>query len=134
MRRLHKVSGAAVTVSSKTVGAILETLDYVVDKLSGPSYTGPHGTKHASQLAPTPLHSRGDWHLQTIPGGPGGAPPLPPRKPRLSNRLLASTDLLLTTLEHSAQEVIETGTNAISASLAHRYVCSFVAVLLCATS
>jgi spartin len=125
MRRLHKVSGTAVTVSSKTVGAILETLDYVVDRLSGPSQKGVPGSSHG-QLGPPPLPPRNALPMQSIPGHlvPGGGPPLPPRKPGLLNSVLASTDLLLTTLERSAQEVIETGTNAVSASLAHKYVLS----------
>ncbi|KAF8505096.1 senescence-associated protein-domain-containing protein [Gautieria morchelliformis] len=125
IRRIHKVSGTAVAVTSKTTGAILKTIDYVANRIAGsdPRMSPGHGRGIGSQLAPPPLPPRGGSpvHLPPATRPPGGAPPLPPRNPRLLNRLLASTDLLLTTLEQSSEKVVETGTDAVSASLAHKY-------------
>lgn len=117
MRHIHTISGAAVTVTSKTTGAILKTVDYVANRVSGP---GHPGNRHdaGSQLA---LSHRAGSSVHALPS-PGGAPSLPQGKPRLLNRVLASTDLLLTTLEQSARELVETSSNAVSASLAHKYV------------
>jgi spartin len=39
----------------------------------------------------------------------------------MANRLLASTDLLLTTVEHSAQYLISNGTQNISRAMEHKY-------------
>ncbi|TDL14306.1 hypothetical protein BD410DRAFT_846150 [Rickenella mellea] len=46
-------------------------------------------------------------------------PPLPPHPP-LKNRILLSTDMLLTTVENSAQNLVTHGSNALSASLGPR--------------
>jgi spartin len=126
VRRIHKISGTAVAVTSKTTGAIFKTIDYVANRVAGsdPRKSPGHGRGSGSQLAPPPLPPRAGSPVHPLPATrpPGVAPPLPPRSPRLMNRVLASTDLLLTTLEQSAQKVIATGTDAVSASLAHKYV------------
>jgi len=133
VQRIHKISGTAVTVTAKTTGAILKNLDHVANRLMGSSskagYTGNPG--YQPQLAPPPLPPRSGSPGYTYPRRPDGAypstpsagmpPPLPARKPRLLNKLLASTNLLVTTLERSATQLMDEGTNAISASLGHRY-------------
>ncbi|KAF8589672.1 hypothetical protein K439DRAFT_1332067 [Ramaria rubella] len=126
MKRIHKISGEAVTVTSKTTGAILKTLDLLVDRVAGSDSKGTQRGRGGTNTnpIPPPLPPRGGSPpiRDRASGLPqSNLPPLSPRKPRLLNRLLACTDILLTTLEHSANQLIETGTGAVSASLTHRY-------------
>ncbi|KAF8528187.1 senescence-associated protein-domain-containing protein [Hysterangium stoloniferum] len=115
MKRIHKISGTAVDVTSKTTGAILQSVEFVANKLAGPS-------SKPVQRPPPSLPPRDGISTTKSSEAPMPVPPpLPPRKPRLLNRILASTDLLLTTLEHSANTLIVTGTDAVSASLGHKY-------------
>lgn len=95
MRRVHQVSGQAVKVTAKTTGMIHKMIDMGIDRVAG--------SKNKTPERSTP-----------------GAPPPPPRPPRLLNRLLISTDLLLTTLEHSAGQLVSHGTDAASKIAGHR--------------
>jgi spartin len=77
-------------------------------------------------LSPSGFHPALPWLPYSGPPSPRSTspapPPLPPRKkPAIVNRVLASTDLLLTTLEHSAQHLISNGTQNISRAMGHKY-------------
>ncbi|CUA71921.1 hypothetical protein RSOLAG22IIIB_09926 [Rhizoctonia solani] len=97
MRRVHNISGQAVKVTAKTTGMIHKMIDMGIDRVAG---TGKN--KQVDRSAP-------------------GAPSPPPRPPRLLNRILISTDLLLTTLEQSATQLVSHGTDAASKVAGHRY-------------
>ncbi|QRV86865.1 Senescence domain-containing protein [Ceratobasidium sp. AG-Ba] len=94
MRRVHNLSGQAVKVTARTTGMIHKMIDAGIDRMSKPK---PKETDRS------------------------GAPNTPPRPPRLLNRLLISTDLLLTTLEQSAHQLVTHGTDAASTVAGHRY-------------
>ncbi|KAG8737389.1 hypothetical protein FRC10_008267 [Ceratobasidium sp. 414] len=92
MRRVHHLSGQAVKVTARTTGMIHKAIDAGIDRISKPK-----------------------------PRAAGAPPNVPPRRPRLLNRLLISTDLLLTTLEQSAHQLVTHGTGAASTVAGHRY-------------
>ncbi|KAG9096894.1 hypothetical protein FS749_007517 [Ceratobasidium sp. UAMH 11750] len=92
MRRVHHLSGQAVKVTARTTGMIHKMIDAGIDRMSKPK-----------------------------PKAAGAPPNTPPRPPRLLNRLLISTDLLLTTLEQSAHQLVTHGTEAASTVAGHRY-------------
>ena len=99
MRRVHQLSGQAVKVTANTTGMIHKMIDMGIDRVSKPK------AKQAD---------RG-----SLP--PGSTPPgTPPRPPRLLNRLLISTDLLLTTLEQSANQLVTHGTDAAATVAGHK--------------
>ncbi|KAG9099259.1 hypothetical protein FRC06_005456 [Ceratobasidium sp. 370] len=93
MRRVHHLSGQAVKVTARTTGMIHKMIDAGIDRMSKPK-----------------------------PRVAGAPPNTPPRPPRLLNRLLISTDLLLTTLEQSAQQLVTHSTEAASTVAGHRRV------------
>ncbi|KAF8602793.1 hypothetical protein BDV93DRAFT_474193 [Ceratobasidium sp. AG-I] len=100
MRRVHQLSGQAVKVTTHTTGMIHKIIDMGIDRVSKPK----------------------DKKADRGPLPPGSTPPAtPPRPPRLLNRLLISTDLLLTTLEHSAGQLVTHGTEAAATVAGHRY-------------
>jgi spartin len=72
----------------------------------------PGGTPASFQPPP--------YQPSPTPGSQHGIPPLPPRR-RLLNRLLTSTDLLLTTLESSASHLITHTSTSLSAVATHKY-------------
>ncbi|KAH7107249.1 senescence-associated protein-domain-containing protein [Auriculariales sp. MPI-PUGE-AT-0066] len=194
VRRVHKVSGAAVKVTAKTTGVIFKAIDHVAHYIAGSSrapspapthtnygyaYGAPpplpprekaatyaaapsptpsgQGSYFPSQPgsvpyavyaepaksatlapldtrappvlpsrqgtfggAPSPSHS----YLSPVPMSPqpqGMPPPLPSRKPRLLNRLLMASDLLITTVEESGKHLLAVGTTSMSQSMGHRY-------------
>ncbi|KAL5490682.1 hypothetical protein ACEPAI_5516 [Sanghuangporus weigelae] len=100
VRRMHKISGNAVDVTAKTTGLIHGALERAVDHISGSD------KKKAKGRATTPTPS--------APGSP------PPRLP-LKNRLFLATDMLLTTAENSAKQLLEHGTVHVSEALGHKY-------------
>ena len=146
VRRIHNISGQAVTVTSKTTALIGECIDRAVGYIAGGS--GPKSasrpttptpatqTSYFSSLPSSPVPQSGASSPPALPprnlnnrylspspqsGSPGGAtpPPLPPRPP-LKNRILLSTDLLLTTLESSAKHLVEQGSTKLSEALGHK--------------
>lgn len=96
VRRIHTFSGQAVQISSKTVGLIHDTVDKFTHKLGGSSSKSP--------ISPTDTR-----------GAQASA-----RKPRLRNRLLMSTDMLLTAVEQSASTLIQSGTQSVSRGVGHK--------------
>jgi spartin len=124
-RRMHKISGTAVKVTSKTTGMINKMVEQLADRVAGRS--------SASSSAPAlpPRYNSGPPSSGFTPPYPGSPyaqpnspapPPLPPRRgPGVVNRVLASTDLLLTTVEHSAHHLITNGTHDVSRAMAHKY-------------
>ncbi|KAH8114176.1 senescence-associated protein-domain-containing protein [Phellopilus nigrolimitatus] len=100
VRRAHMVSGKAVTVTAKTTALIHEALEYAVRYASG----SDKGKGKENQQSV----------VRTAPGAP--PPPLP-----LRNRIFLSTDMLLTTVENSAKQLIEHGTLRTSEALGHKY-------------
>jgi len=125
LRRVHNISGQAVMVTSKTTGMIHKMIEKLADRVTG------RGS--SSSPAPAfPPRSRDGLSPSNIaspyPGPPSSQstsrtpPPLPPRKrPAILNRMLASTDLLLTTIEHSAHHIISNGTQDASRAMGHKY-------------
>jgi len=144
IRRVHAVTGTAVKVTAKTTGLIHSLVDYAADKLQGstpppksavyaPGTPGMPGAPRAPGTPPK-LPSRGEKSAAPSPSPMSSnanlasgsqtpqRPPLPPRKSkRLLNRLLISTDLLLTTVENSAQQLIVSTTDNLANSLGHKY-------------
>ncbi|WVQ99458.1 hypothetical protein IAU59_006593 [Kwoniella sp. CBS 9459] len=55
------------------------------------------------------------------PGGATGAPPVPPRKKKLLGRLLLAGEVVLTSLEATAHDLINNGTIAASSAAGHKY-------------
>ena len=139
VRRIHNISGTAVSVTSKTTGMIHSMVDKLGDRLGGRASTSgtPKATPHRSMTyapgynggqnlpPPLPYREKGEMgsgrtspsFLSTTSNGP---PPLPPRKPKLLNRLLISTDLILSTLENSAHTLVTHGTQNASRGLGHK--------------
>ncbi|KAG9017089.1 hypothetical protein FRB90_001819 [Tulasnella sp. 427] len=127
IKRIHGISGQAVKVSSRTTGMIHSLIDKAADRVTGnksPVGKQPH---RSAAYAPPPLPPRGGpasrgpapSSSSSTPAS-GTPPPLPPRR-RLLNRLLMSTDLILTTLENSAHTLVQQGTTNLSTSLGHKY-------------
>jgi len=110
LRRVHKVSGQAVRVTSATTGMIHKFIDKTVDRVSTP--------RPSSQQTPASPSTPG---LLPYGQSPGRSSPAPKPKTRLLNRLLMSTDLILTTLENSAQTLVAHTTESLAASLGHTY-------------
>lgn len=119
VKRIHNISGKAVQVTTKTTGAIFKTVEYIATKVVGPS-PGP-----STPNSPPPLPPRSNNYEKAPAASQGTPPPPPAQKPRLLNRLLASTDLLLSTIDYSAKKLLESGSEAISASLTHKSVSCF---------
>lgn len=140
IRRVHKISGQAVSVSSKTTALIGECIDRAVGYLSGssgrrsasrPPSPSPVTAAHGSSRSPSPMSPPSPPVLpprnlnsyltpppRTVADG-STSPPLPPR-PRLRNRVLLSTDLLLTTLENSAKHLVDHGSTKLGEALGHK--------------
>ena len=114
-------------VTSKTTGMIHKAVEKLADRVSGrgpsSSYAPALPSRNHDGLSPsnfTPPYSGPPSPQPTLYAPP--PPPLPPRKkPAVINRLLASTDLLLTTIEHSALHLISNGTQNASRAMGHRY-------------
>ncbi|KAG8749619.1 hypothetical protein FRC14_001221, partial [Serendipita sp. 396] len=144
VKRVHNISGQAVKVTAKTTGLIHQTVERLADRVAGvkspPQQHSPHSGTPYGQGTPyvqgTPLASPGSgtsnrgWS-SPYPGTPSGssipsttnlsAPPPVPRKRRFLNRLLTSTDLLLTTVESSAHHLIGHTSTSASAVAHHKY-------------
>ena len=127
IRRVHNVSGKAVAVTAKTTAMIHSYIDRMVDGKKGSSSS-------AARLAPssTPQARSGPPPLPPRPGEKSSATQYPPppyeegqgqgkqKKPRLLNRILISTDLLLSTLEQAATQIVDSGTEGLSRSVGHK--------------
>ncbi|KAG9039336.1 hypothetical protein FS837_000984 [Tulasnella sp. UAMH 9824] len=126
LKRIHGISGQAVKVSTHTTGLIHGLIDKAADRVAGKPKTPHPSTAYAPGATPPPLPPRGGPAARgptPSPGPPSGAgtpPPLPPRR-RMLNRLLMSTDLILTTLENSAHTLVTTTTTNLSTTLGHKY-------------
>lgn len=128
VRRVHKISGQAVTVTAKTTGLIHEAIQRAVGYVAGSGKGKSRPTTPVPGVGPsTPGTYRSPAQGSLAPPGasPGPAtnvpPPLPPRVP-LKNRILLSTDLLITTVENSAKQIIEHGSQRLSEALGHKWV------------
>jgi spartin len=163
IKRIHKISGKAVKVTSKTTGLIHQTVERLADRVAGKGKgkgqaAGNHssqsgsipaavtGTPYESSYS-TPQHTMSkegskEWthpypggtpnagsaasfqpppyQLSPTTGSQHGTPPPLPRR-RLLNRLLTSTDLLLTTLESSASHLITHTSTSLAAVATHKY-------------
>lgn len=118
MRRIHQISGAAVQVSAKTTGMIHGLIDRAADRIGGSKSSTPvAGASTSARSAPPPLPARGEKSGTSTPNQP---PPLPPRK-RILNRLLMSTNLILTTIENCGQQLIVHTTDNLATGLGHKY-------------
>ncbi len=130
LRRIHGISGQAVTVTAKTTGLIHNLVDKAATRVSGSSsrsQTPASSYASGSQSPAPPLPLRAGEKRQLSPTSKTlTPPPIPPRAPtsnrkRILNRLLMSTDLLLTTVENSAQQLVGQAASNISAGLSHKY-------------
>jgi len=117
-------------VTSKTTGMIHEYLDKAINRVAGPGPSQPQVHRSASYApgimtpgTPTQLPSRDGkgGYFSPSPVPPPTPPPLPQRNPHLLNRILVSTDLLLTALEQSAHTLVTGTTNAASMAAGHKY-------------
>lgn len=134
LRTVNAVSGEAVKVSAKTVSYI----DNMIRKAIGagpkrertaffkpapgtpggsqpPPYT-PDATEKGGLKSPPPLPPR---------GSSPAPPPLPPRagkaKLGFTNKVLISADLILSTIDHSTRQLIDTGTSQFGKVMYHKY-------------
>ncbi|KDQ18620.1 hypothetical protein BOTBODRAFT_42255 [Botryobasidium botryosum FD-172 SS1] len=135
IRHIHGISGKAVAVTSKTTSMIHEYIDKAVNKVAGPGPNQPQVHRSASYApgvmtpgtsTPPQFSSRdgkGSASGYFAPGQvpPPTPPPLPQRNPHLLNRVLVSTDLLLTALEQSAHTLVTGATGAMSMAAGHKY-------------
>ena len=94
VQRLHGFSGKAVEVTAKTTALIHEAIGEAVDYAAGDKGKGR-------------LNARAEDTSKD--------------KLSLKTRLLMSTDMLLTTVENSAKELIEHGTTRMSEAMGHKY-------------
>lgn len=141
VKRVHTISGVAVDVTSRTTNTIFKLVDGTINRLTGsntPTSTGRPQPQPQRTASPPPLPPRGkekgDLSKDHFPPpalpprprspfghGPAAPPTSPPSsKPRLLNRILASTDIILTALEQSATQLIESGTDAVSRGIGHK--------------
>ncbi|KZT36217.1 hypothetical protein SISSUDRAFT_1063875 [Sistotremastrum suecicum HHB10207 ss-3] len=139
VQRMHTISGQAVSVTKRTTEFIHSHIDRIVAGTLGGSGSSSQPPRPPSRppsrssglSPPPPIPPRPDGNPYLSPAltpthsgsgqGSPAPPPPPPPKPRLLNRLLLSTDMLLTTLENSATHLVEAGTNSLSTSLGHKY-------------
>ncbi|KAF8344017.1 senescence-associated protein-domain-containing protein [Cantharellus anzutake] len=98
VNRVHMLSGHAVQASSKTVNLIHGAIDRLAIRWG----------RRSPSPSPGP------------PGGPNQSS-RPARKPGLKNRVLASTDMILTAAEQSVSTVLKSGTTSLSAGVGHMY-------------
>ena len=128
VRRVHKISGKAVQVSAKTTNLIHEAIERAVGYVAGSGKSKSRPTTPVPGANPSASAPRG--YFSPAPGSlappgsslgpaPGAPPPLPPRPP-LKNRILLSTDMLLTTMENSTKHLIEHGSQKLSDALGHK--------------
>ncbi|EAU88380.1 hypothetical protein CC1G_05146 [Coprinopsis cinerea okayama7 len=142
--KVHAVSGEAVKVSAKTVGFI----DNMIRKAIGANPkrdktaflrtggTGPSADLNQVSPAPSITSSSSSKSAGLAPPAysqtPNG-PPLPPRRspspvppplpPRLStkDKVLISADLILSTIDHSTRQLLDTGTAQLGKVMHHKY-------------
>jgi len=139
---VHNISGVAVKVTAKTTGLINQAVESAVHKFSGGSTksqsksasgTPAQSYQYQPQLGvnghPLPSRSRSP-SPQPPPYSPPSSsssaintppPQVPPRRLPLLNRVLLSTDLLLTTLESSGKHILEHGSTKLSEAVGHKY-------------
>jgi spartin len=150
LNNVHAFSGQAVKVSAKTINVIDGMIKSAVGNNKGkgkerqtlaPGQTSAGGSRSPSPGPPSRLNTAppsvlgGQLHASPTDGkpplpprnisrspSPGPAPPLPPRKVSTTGRLVLSADLILSTLEHSAKQLIDVGSDRISAVVGHRCV------------
>ncbi|KAG8861255.1 hypothetical protein FRB96_003205 [Tulasnella sp. 330] len=130
LRRVHNVSGQAVKVTQTTTNMIFAMVDKAFDKVSGATQNQRSQPRSNTMLAqgsmgiPEPTQS-GKEEGRTMDNQaafhPAGQPSPPKKKQRLLNRLLMSTDLIFTTLESSAQNLLTHGNDKLAVSLGHKY-------------
>ena len=172
LRRVHKISGQAVMVTSKATGMIHKMVEKLADRVAArgsspssapplpprnrdalsPPYAPPLPPRNRDGLSPPsapPLPPRNRDALSPSPAPPlpprnrdglspsnltspylgppsppsasHTPPPLPPRKLAMLKRILASTDLLHTTIEHSADHLFSNGIQNVSRAMGHKY-------------
>jgi len=98
VNRMHMLSGHAVRISSATIGVIHTAVDRLAVMLA---------TSPSSPHAP-PSPSGGYQNVGVNPA----APPPPKRRLSLANKVLASTDMILTIAEQSVSTILKSGTSA----------------------
>ncbi|KZP00633.1 hypothetical protein CALVIDRAFT_560588 [Calocera viscosa TUFC12733] len=104
VRSVHQASDTAVRVTAKTTGVVHRFIDRAIDK-AGEAASGLRGPVDPN--APPPPNTR--WREVTRQGG------------KLLSRVLVGTDMLLTTVESSAQALVNSTTEGVSRGLEHRY-------------
>jgi spartin len=98
-----------VKVTARTTALIHKAIDRVVAPIAGTN------KPQTANSGPPPLPPRpGEKTNATQYPGP------PPKPPRLLNRILISTDLLLSTLEQSATQLVEGSTDSLARGLGHK--------------
>ncbi len=100
------LSGHAVQISSATIGVIHTAVDRLAVMLAT-SPSSPH---------PPPSPSGG---YQNVGVNPAAPPPLPKRRSSLANKVLASTDMILTAAEQSVSTILKSSTSALSTGVGH---------------
>lgn len=104
VKRIHTFSGQAVDVTAKTTGLIHTLIDNLATRVGG-SLT-PNSTVTGEK---------------SVDGEADGKP----KKMKLLNRLLLSTDMIVTAVETSATTMIKGGSKSVAAGVRHKCVSSF---------
>lgn len=138
--RVHAVSGEAVKVSAKTVGVIDTMIRRAIgagpkrdkkaflragNQVSPTTSTSSAGSTNSGGLAPPPPYTATPGQVPALPArrSPSPAPPPLPSRERLStkDKLLISADLILSTIDHSTRQLLDTSTQQLGRVVVHKY-------------
>lgn len=121
---VHAFSGQAVKVSNKTLSLIDRMIEQAL---------GMKKAKSPATSDPPPPYSRSTQYLTTdgkpclpprrspSPTAALPSPTLPPGRLTTKARIVLSADLILSTLDNSAKQLLNVGSSSISAIVAHKY-------------
>lgn len=115
VRRIHTISGQAVTITQKTTGVIHTLIDKMATKL-GDTVSGSSTPNRAANASPAPGAEIGTKDQSTTVEQP--------QKPKFLNRLLLSTNMIVSAVEESATTMIQSGGKSVATGIHHKYVVS----------
>ncbi|WVF71404.1 hypothetical protein IAT40_006208 [Kwoniella sp. CBS 6097] len=116
----NRAQTVAVPTQTET---LLASEDRYQAQNNPPSYSEKFSAEPGAMSAnASPHNSRPSTPGALAGAGPGGAPPpVPPRKKKLLGRLLLAGEVVLTSLEATAHDLINNGTIAASSAAGHKY-------------
>lgn len=102
VRRVHAISGQAVTITQKTTGVIHSLIDKMATKI---------GSTASGSSTPIPGEKGSQDASTTIEQ---------PQKPKLISRLLMSTNMVVSAVEQSTTTIIQGGGKSVAAGIHHK--------------